>query len=317
MQVFPSFVSLHLLSLPHCTAHSNPFEPQPLDSNPFDSSSDPSAENPFTKLANDSAFSLGSEHTETPTGYGVGYGRSAPAPALAPPRGNAALDERERALRAREEAITAREEAVGVYQNNWPIFFPVLHHDLSTIPSPHGQTVTLLYYQWLALIVTLIFNLLGCIFLLVAGSSEGGADTAAAGGYVPVIGIASFILWYRPIYLGYKRLGSRGMAFFFYIFFLFAGFHLAFSIYMAIGIPSTGSAGLINTISMFSQAHILAGVFGVISSVGWILQAAGGGLLYKRVWDYKNGNSEINFQEATNQFKSSSIKTIVLHQSRM
>lgn len=46
---------------------------------------------------------------------------------------------------------------------------------------------------------------------------------------------------------------------------------------------ATGSAGLINTISMFSKSHILAGVFGALSSVGWILQAAGGGILYKRV----------------------------------
>jgi hypothetical protein len=48
---------------------------------------------------------------------------------------------------------------------------------------------------------------------------------------------------------------------------------------------------------MFSQGHILAGVFGVLSSVGWILQAAGGGLLYKKVWDYKNNNADITFAE--------------------
>lgn len=96
------------------------------------------------------------------------------------------------------------------------------------------------------------------------------------------------------------------------IYFLFAGFHLLFSIYMAIGIPcmaivspqmlqligiATGSAGLINTISMLSQAHFLAGVFGAISSAGWIIQATGGGILYKKIWDYKNGNAEITFQE--------------------
>jgi len=31
-----------------------------------------------------------------------------------------------------------------------------------------------LYTQWLANAATLIINLLGCVFLLVAGSSEGG-----------------------------------------------------------------------------------------------------------------------------------------------
>lgn len=46
---------------------------------------------------------------------------------------------------------------------------------------------------------------------------------------------------------------------------------------------ATGSAGLINTIASFSQGHIVAGVFGLLASIGWILQAAGGGILYKRV----------------------------------
>lgn len=141
------------------------------------------------------------------------------------------------------------------------------------------------------------------------------ADTGAAGGYVLFIGVLSFILWYRPIYLGFTRSEGRAMAFFFCklarpqprltadhfldIYFLFAGFHLAFSIYMVIGIPcklllpllprnaaeqqAAGSAGLINTIAMFSQGHIVAGVFGLLSSIGWVLQSAGGGILYKRV----------------------------------
>lgn len=80
---------------------------------------------------------------------------------------------------------------------------------------------------------------------------------------------------------------------------------------MAVGIPcklrfdrmspslqvATGSAGLINTISMFTQGHIVAGVFGILSSIGWILQAGGGGLLYKKVWDFKNNNADITFAE--------------------
>lgn len=50
---------------------------------------------------------------------------------------------------------------------------------------------------------------------------------------------------------------------------------------------------------MFSQGHILAGVFGILSSIGWILQAAGGGLLYKKVWDFKNNNADITFAEVS------------------
>ena len=85
------------------------------------------------------------------------------------------------------------------------------------------------------------------------GLTGGSADMAASAGYLPVIGAASFVLWYRPIYLGFSRTEGKAMAFFFCkrchlprfdapltaadLYFLFAGFHLLFSIYMAIGIP--------------------------------------------------------------------------------
>ncbi|WVR09370.1 hypothetical protein IAU60_006436 [Kwoniella sp. DSM 27419] len=107
------------------------------------------------------------------------------------------------------------------------------------------------------------------------------ADMASSVSYLVFITLASFVLWFRPIYLGYCRTEGKAMAIFF----------------------STGAAGLINTISMLSQGHVLAGVFGCIATVGWVIQVLGGGFLYKR--------------NATNQLKNSSIKTIVLHQSRM
>lgn len=75
---------------------------------------------------------------------------------------------------------------------------------------------------------------------------------------------------------------------------------------------------MINTIAMFSQGHIVAGIFGLFSSIGWVLQSAGGGILYKRVsslspfrmheklikkvWDYKNGHGDITFQAVSSFF---------------
>lgn len=52
---------------------------------------------------------------------------------------------------------------------------------------------------------------------------------------------------------------------------------------MALGIPSTGSAGLINTIDAFGKGSILAGVFGVIASAGWVAQGLINLLLLKKV----------------------------------
>ncbi|EIW68384.1 hypothetical protein M231_00294 [Tremella mesenterica] len=306
----------------------NPFDPpQPLDSNPFESTADLHSENPFIH-SNDSAFSLDSQDTArglgqsskptaAPTTSGVGYGL--PSFGLGQKTAEqrkADLDAYEAQLREREAAIGQREREVGVYRNNWPPFFPFLHHDITTMPTEHQTVGKLLYAQWLELIVTLVINLVGCILLLISGSLEGGADVGAAGGYLPVIGVLSFILWYRPIYLGFLKVEGKAMAFFFYIYFVFQGFNLLYALYMLIGIPSTGSAGLINTIAMFAGGHIVAGVFGVLSSVGWGLQVVGGGVLYKRVWDYKNGNGEINFSAASDTFKGATL-TALLFQGRL
>jgi hypothetical protein len=47
---------------------------------------------------------------------------------------------------------------------------------------------------------------------------------------------------------------------------------------------------------MFSQSHVLAGVFGTITSVGWTVQVLFGGWLFKTVWEFKNKNEGISFQ---------------------
>lgn len=53
---------------------------------------------------------------------------------------------------------------------------------------------------------------------------------------------------------------------------------------------------------MLSQSHVLSGVFGVITSVGWAVQTVFGGWLYKRVWDFKNNNEGISFQNVSRGF---------------
>ncbi|KAG9095541.1 hypothetical protein FS749_010254 [Ceratobasidium sp. UAMH 11750] len=70
---------------------------------------------------------------------------------------------------------------------------------------------------------------------------------------------------------------------YYYMYFFFGGFHLLFSVYMIIGIPSTGSAGLINTIAAFSRKAIVVGVLGTIATVGWVVQGLGNAFYYRQV----------------------------------
>jgi secretory carrier-associated membrane protein len=52
---------------------------------------------------------------------------------------------------------------------------------------------------------------------------------------------------------------------------------------MIIGIPGTGSAGLISTIIAFQKGAIVGGVLGTIATVGWTLQGVGNAWYYRAV----------------------------------
>lgn len=194
----------------------NPFEDAEaatLDTgNPF---SAPNSSNPFSH-PNDSAFSVGSGGTARGNTYG--------APKT---QREIDLEAREAAVRDREQRVRADEARLGEHANNWPPYLPfkIVHHDLETIPQAYQFATKMLYYQWLALAATLILNLVGAILLLATGAPEGVADLGASIMYVPVIGVASFFLWYRPIYLGFRNKDTSGnaVAFFFCEFTIWLG----------------------------------------------------------------------------------------------
>lgn len=86
------------------------------------------------------------------------------------------------------------------------------------MPEVHRATVTRLYQIWLLLVLTLIINFVACLFILLAGSSDGGKDlggsitfvpphptaqhvayTYTIFSYMPIITVTSFLLWYRQV----------------------------------------------------------------------------------------------------------------------
>ena len=57
------------------------------------------------------------------------------------------------------------------------LVFPLIYHSISDeIPEPSRPLISRLYQLWLVLLATLVINMVACIFLLVAGSSDGGKD---------------------------------------------------------------------------------------------------------------------------------------------
>ncbi|TDL24759.1 scamp-domain-containing protein [Rickenella mellea] len=196
------------------------------------------------------------------------------------------LIQREQQLAAREAELNRKAEHIRVHgRNNWPPFYPLIFHSIADeIPEDSKPLITRLYQLWLVLLGTLIVNVVACILILIAGSSDGGRDLGGSIGYVFFIGILSFLLWYRPIYNGYMKEQSL----YYYFYFFFCGFHLLFSIYMIIGIPGTGSAGLIQTIQMYSRPAIPAAIVGTVATVGWTIQGVGNAFYYRQIWNHHN-----------------------------
>ncbi|CDZ97160.1 Secretory carrier membrane protein [Phaffia rhodozyma] len=220
--------------------------------------------------------------------------------------------EREAALNAREAELARREQEIaasGIQPNNWPKWYPIMHHDIhAVIPEQSRALMTRLYHLWLALVVTLIVNIVACVLLLISGASDGAKDMIGAAVYIPFIGIPSLYLWYRPIYYGY----AKEHAFFFYLYYIFAGFHILFSVYMVVGIPSTGSAGLINMIAMFAGQHWAAAVLCVLASVGWVIQLFGSLLFYRQIWAHGKAAGQ-TFEKAKGEVASQGLWAYLSH----
>ncbi|ORX77573.1 scamp-domain-containing protein, partial [Basidiobolus meristosporus CBS 931.73] len=192
------------------------------------------------------------------------------------------LEERERELALQ----TKRLKNQGPKPYNFPPLWPVMYHNIDEeITDSNRVLVRNIFRSWLFTLGTLLLNSTSCFLILIAhavGVNTGATDFGVGLVYTIFVGMASFFLWYRPVYNAFMK----EKALYYYLFFVFNGFHIGFQFYMLAGIPGSGSGGLINMISMISDGKILAGVFCIITSALW---ACGGTLslfLYNKVYSH-------------------------------
>ncbi|KAJ3207800.1 hypothetical protein HDU67_007212 [Dinochytrium kinnereticum] len=213
-------------------------------------------------------------------GYDFGSASSAPATSAAA----RSLAAKEEELKKREEELAAREQALREHQENlrshglnlpnWPPFYPLIYHNIQDeIPETSRPLMTRIYRYWLATIGVFFVNMIGCLSLLISHSTYYGAsDFGISLIYFFTMSALSFYLWYRPAYWAFQKDSA-----------LFFWFHFLFAAYMSVGLPGSGSGGIINMITVLSGGKIGAAVICIFSTVGWLLDAVGAFFLWTTV----------------------------------
>ena len=180
-------------------------------------------------------------------------------------------------------------------ENNWPTlpeFLPIkpcFYQNISMDIPTHGQKwVSRLYYIWICIYANMDYYLDFCLilvnwFVLIANLLGGtlilGIDDGTTFGlsilycilFIPL----SYICWFRPAYNAFRNSSLIN----YIIFFITFSFQFCFSVLMAIGIPNTGSSGVVIAMITFRKRKAGTGdyFFGTIIlliTLGFSLAAA-------------------------------------------
>ncbi|KAI9204731.1 scamp family-domain-containing protein [Polychytrium aggregatum] len=200
----------------------------------------------------------------------------------------AELRRKEDELKAREARLaqTTAQLQAGISavsrQPNFPPCWPMMYHNIQIdIPAGKARGIMIwLYRSWLSLFGVLVVNSIACFSILVShptGVTTGATDFGVSLMYLFTISIGSFFFWYKPVYRAYERSSS----FSFYLYFAFNGLHIIYCFYMAVGMPGSGSGGLINMISMYTDDKIASGVLCSINSALWLASGLFSVYLYR------------------------------------
>ncbi|KAI0340088.1 scamp-domain-containing protein [Trametopsis cervina] len=249
-------------------------------------------ENPFA-----STHSLDTNPFDDPNPY------STSTPSVASKRAQE-LEQRERDLERREQELNQRADHIRQHgRNNWPPFYPLIFHSIQEeIPEASRPLITRLYQLWMLLALTLLLNFVACLILLISGA-DGIGTLITSIIFLVFITPLSFFLWYRPIYNGYMK----EQALYYYMYFVFGGFHLLFSLYAIIGPKGAGAAGIVQTIAAFVEHHIVAGIFSAIAAVGWVLQGLGNAFYFRQIWVHRKAAGH-TFEKAKSELATHGAK---------
>uniref|UniRef100_A0A6M2DDQ2 Secretory carrier-associated membrane protein n=1 Tax=Xenopsylla cheopis TaxID=163159 RepID=A0A6M2DDQ2_XENCH len=221
----------------------------------------------------------------------------------------AEFQRRQEELERKAEELNRREEELrngtaNIRRNNWPplpekcCFQPCFYQDINVdIPSEFQRIVRNLYYLWMFHTLVMATNLLGGMALMFHS-----ADFTTFGLgllYLLMFTPFSFLCWFRPAYKAFRNDSSFNFMVFFFVFF----FQLIVTVIQTIGMPGTGTCGLIIAISCFDKtaSGTVLGVFILLITIGFGVAAAGDLILISKIHKIYR-SSGASFAKAQQEF---------------
>ncbi|KAF5833360.1 scamp family-domain-containing protein [Dunaliella salina] len=125
-------------------------------------------------------------------------------------------------------------------ERNWPVCFPIWHHDIDgEIPDEARHVVWQVYISWWGLLFCLTFQFSCATVMLSCARDNNAIPSWFLTIFYWAAGLAGgFWLWYKPLY----EVACQGTLSDFVSFFLFYSIHVCWCIWCAIGVPGESAA---------------------------------------------------------------------------
>ncbi|XP_031784963.1 secretory carrier-associated membrane protein 5 [Nasonia vitripennis] len=187
-------------------------------------------------------------------------------------------------------------------RNNWPplpekcCVQPCFYQDIDVEIQPDFQKIVRqLYYLWIFHGVILLLNVVGGFAEMIAY----GAPTTFGLGilYLILFTPFSFVCWFRPAYQAFKNDSSFNFMVFFFIFF----FQTVVTVIQSIGIPGSGTCGIITAIATFSPSakDMFIGTLLLCIAIAFIVAATGDVILLIKVHNiYRSSGASVSKAQA-------------------
>jgi hypothetical protein len=163
---------------------------------------------------------------------------------------------KEEELEAQESYLDAKEaELPPERKPNWPIFLPLVYHDINKdiLSRTNRLFCWFAYITWYITMVGLVINFIGTVAILLTFYDVGLAaqDMGLACAYMVFYPPLQQVIWYRPLYNGARK----DRASLYLCFLITHALHCLLVALILLGIPGTGSSGILNALAMYNGAY--------------------------------------------------------------